>query len=208
MVVSASRFVSHDKIAGFVKKTAPRILKRLRSLKQIDDQSLVPDEIKHGNTIRFLGTDHTIDIQHGYSQNMLASNGMLTLKVTGPYHQDVIPFGSFDVLRADYANSFFKKRLDELAKKLYPGISALLKVRKMKARFGTCYPDRKLIVLNLFLIHTDPACIDYVIVHELIHFEIPNHGRQFYSLLSSYYPEWKKQKAKLSSFAPFLRGLI
>ena len=36
---------------------------------------------------------------------------------------------------------------------------------------------------------------DYVIVHELVHLKIPNHGRLFKSLLSAHLPEWRKTKS-------------
>ncbi|MDR2159802.1 MAG: M48 family metallopeptidase [Treponema sp.] len=40
-------------------------------------------------------------------------------------------------------------------------------------------------------------CIEYVVLHELIHFLYPNHGREFYDFLTLYMPDWKGRKKVL-----------
>lgn len=207
MVVSANRYVRNDQIIEFVRKTAPRIIKRLDSQSRIKVQRFIPDEIKCGETIKFFGIDHILDIKPGIKQEMSIKSGRMIMQLPSSDVISNVPFSMFDTMRSEYANTFFIKRLHEISKVICPGISPDLKVRKMKARFGTCYPDRKLIVLNLFLIHTDLSCIDYVIIHELIHLDVPNHSRQFYSMLSLYYPDWRRQKVILKEFAPYLREL-
>jgi predicted metal-dependent hydrolase len=64
----------------------------------------------------------------------------------------------------------------------------------MKARWGSCYRKDKVIILNLELIKAPKYCIDYVVLHELIHFKYKNHDNNFYTFLSSLMPDWKKRK--------------
>jgi len=67
----------------------------------------------------------------------------------------------------------------------------------MKARWGSCLRDSQAILLNFELIKAPKYCIDYVVLHELIHFVHKNHDQKFYSFLTSLMPDWKKRKAIL-----------
>lgn len=75
-----------------------------------------------------------------------------------------------------------------------------IKVRKMKARWGSCN-SRAEITYNWHLIKATPACIDYVIIHELCHLLQPNHGAKFYQLQSQLNPYWKQHKKFLNDSA-------
>lgn len=72
-----------------------------------------------------------------------------------------------------------------------------LDLRLMKARWGSALLDSKTILLNSELIKAPKHCIDYVIVHELIHFKYNDHSENFYKMLYSLMPDWEKRKAIL-----------
>jgi predicted metal-dependent hydrolase len=59
---------------------------------------------------------------------------------------------------------------------------------------GILSQDANVIVLNSELIKTPKHCIDYVVLHELIHFKYKNHDNKFYAFLTSLMPDWKKRK--------------
>ena len=71
-------------------------------------------------------------------------------------------------------------------------------IRKMKSRWGECFPKKKKIVLNISLIKVPKKCIEYVVVHELAHFKYPNHSKQFYSFVEQFIPEWKERRKALN----------
>ncbi len=72
-----------------------------------------------------------------------------------------------------------------------------LKIRKMTTRWGVCNVKSHNVTLNSELSKYDISCLDYVIVHELSHFIYPNHSKDFWQLVSKYYPKYKECKKKL-----------
>ena len=72
-----------------------------------------------------------------------------------------------------------------------------LKIRKMTSRWGVCNIKNHNVTLNYELSKYDVCCLDYVIVHELSHFIHPNHSRDFWNLVSKYYPRYKECRKML-----------
>jgi predicted metal-dependent hydrolase len=73
-----------------------------------------------------------------------------------------------------------------------------LKISKMKTRWGTCNVGTKQITLSVMLANKPSECIEYVIVHELVHLLEASHNHRFKALMSNYLPNWKDLKAKLN----------
>jgi predicted metal-dependent hydrolase len=71
--------------------------------------------------------------------------------------------------------------------------------RKMKSRWGTCNFRRRTIRLNTELAKKPPACLEYVIVHELLHIIEPAHNRRFYQLMGRLIPAWKTIRKKMNA---------
>ena len=72
-----------------------------------------------------------------------------------------------------------------------------LVIKKMKSRWGVCNRKTETITLNLELFRYDYDCLDYVIVHELAHFLVPNHSREFWKVVEKYCPNYKEIRKKL-----------
>lgn len=64
-------------------------------------------------------------------------------------------------------------------------------VRYMTSRWGSCIPDKGRICFNLQLADKSDACLEYVILHELLHLKYRGHGEDFKRELTRYMPEWK-----------------
>lgn len=72
-----------------------------------------------------------------------------------------------------------------------------IEIRTMKARWGSALLDKNTILLNSELIKAPKFCIDYVILHELIHFKYNDHSDNFYNMLYSLMTDWEMRKAIL-----------
>ena len=74
-----------------------------------------------------------------------------------------------------------------------------LKIRKMKSKWGVCNVTSNVITLNLELIKLNPACLEYVIYHELCHLKHPDHSKKFWSEVEIYVPNYKKIKKMMKN---------
>jgi predicted metal-dependent hydrolase len=73
-------------------------------------------------------------------------------------------------------------------------------VKKMKTRWGTCNTQAKRIWLNLELIKQPQSCLEYVIVHELVHLLERQHNERFWSYVSMFMPQWQQYQLQLNHF--------
>lgn len=71
------------------------------------------------------------------------------------------------------------------------------RVKNMKTRWGSCNYNAKRIWLNLQLARYPQSCLEYVIMHELVHLKIPNHSALFYAELDRCMPDWRERKMRL-----------
>jgi hypothetical protein len=72
-------------------------------------------------------------------------------------------------------------------------------VRKMKSRWGSCSPRTGHIRLNTELAKKSRACLEYVLVHELVHVLEPSHNHRFKALMDRFMPEWRSRRDELKS---------
>ena len=94
------------------------------------------------------------------------------------------------------ADLIFNQRLSALVECFSLQMASSLKVRKMKAKWGSC-SQSGVITLNLWLITQDIKAIDYVILHELCHLKHFDHTPAFYAYLAEFMPDWRARKALL-----------
>jgi len=93
----------------------------------------------------------------------------------------------------------------ELLKKYYPFFSSYAKalpslsVRNASTRWGSCNPQKNIIMLSARLLARDIAAIEYVVVHEYSHYVKMDHSAAFYKEVASVLPDWKERKKLLYS---------
>ncbi len=101
--------------------------------------------------------------------------------------------------------SFYKAQLKDRVERLINKWEAILKVhcecvkyRTMKTRWGSCIPAKKSITFNINLAQKDIECVEYVVVHELIHLIEPTHSTEFYKILENNIPNWKQLRERMN----------
>jgi predicted metal-dependent hydrolase len=71
-------------------------------------------------------------------------------------------------------------------------------VKKMKTKWGTCNREAKRIWLNLELAKKPEHCLEYIIVHEMVHFLERNHTDRFVAYMDKFMPSWVNYKQELN----------
>ncbi len=97
------------------------------------------------------------------------------------------------------AKRAFTRRIGALSRR-FPWLfqpAPSFRIRRMEARWGSCGPAG-VVTLNSLLVMAPVACIDYVIVHELVHRIELRHSRRFYRLLERAVPGWKAIRDRLN----------
>jgi len=141
-----------------------------------------------------------------YRLNVIKSNKPSKIVTKRKTHIDLYVKKSSTILqRKIMFEKFYRKELKTILsksiKKWEKKVGASTKevrIRKMKTKWGTCNNKDKRIWLNLELAKKPFHCIDYVIVHELVHLKEKKHSERFLQLLESAYPKWQEHKDELN----------
>jgi len=102
-------------------------------------------------------------------------------------------------MQNDLAKEQFKQAVRQWAAKLGVEI-AWLGIRPMRAKWASCTSTGHL-NFNAELLELDRAVWDYVIVHELLHFFVPNHGKLWKSLMRAHLGDYTASEAALKAWA-------
>ena len=71
-------------------------------------------------------------------------------------------------------------------------------VQRMKTKWGSCSPGASSIRLNTDLAKKPPQCLEYIVVHEMVHLLEPTHNRRFTWLMDQFLPQWLHCRAVLN----------
>ena len=73
-----------------------------------------------------------------------------------------------------------------------------VRIRRMKTRWGSCNAHVGRIWLNLELAKKSPVCLEYILVHEMVHLLERNHNERFRSLMDTVMPNWRLFREELN----------
>jgi predicted metal-dependent hydrolase len=73
-----------------------------------------------------------------------------------------------------------------------------VRIKQMKTHWGTCNIPAKRIWLNLELAKKPEQCLEYILVHEMIHLLERHHNQRFILLINRFLPNWEKLKKELN----------
>ena len=72
------------------------------------------------------------------------------------------------------------------------------RIKRMKTKWGSCNPAAKRIWLNLELAKKPVHCVEYVIVHEMVHIFEKHHGADFQEIMDRSMPQWRSYRDELN----------
>ncbi len=117
-----------------------------------------------------------------------------------------VPVDSTRDQRERYFQNWQRRELRRLAEPLICEAAERLRVdvpdwgiRRMKTKWGSCNASAKRIWLNLELFKKSIGCLEYIIVHELVHLSVRHHNDEFHRRMDRYLPLWKGLRDELNS---------
>jgi predicted metal-dependent hydrolase len=152
--------------------------------------------------------DHGIQYVWGVplELELIERKGHPKIAVEGKRMRIYVRPGSTMIKKQELLDKWYRRILQETApgliKKWEPliGVSVrALYIRKMKSHWGSCNYSRQTIRLNSELVKRSPECLEYVIVHEMIHMIEPTHSRNFYRLINAFMPAWKAIRKQMNA---------
>lgn len=102
-------------------------------------------------------------------------------------------------------DEFYRSQLRQALPGLIAGWEKVMNIRvndfgikKMKTRWGTCNRKAGRIWINLELAKRPPECLEYIVVHELVHMLERGHNNIFYGHMDRFLPRWRLIKKELN----------
>ncbi len=199
--VSANRYIKKSDIDEFVIKNADFIKKAFDSYIENKNLGSKDREFNNGDIIMIFGKAHYLKVIYDDKAFCEIVDSQVILH-TGC-------FSSRDK-RAAIFYSFVDNLLIDIVKTIsdryFPKLKTTdmkipkFKIRDMRSRYGSCKKTTGDITINRQIIAAPLSAISYLVCHELTHLVIPNHSADFYKVLSSIYPEYKKDRVLLRKF--------
>ena len=141
-----------------------------------------------------------------YRLSVLECGGRPSVRLTNntTMTQRVRP-GSDRVAREAVLDRWYRRqlrtRLPALLAKWEPQLGVRVgevRIKKMKTRWGSCSQEARRIWLNLELVKKQPSCLEYILVHEMVHFIERRHNERFRDLMDRHMPQWRVHRDALN----------
>lgn len=171
---------SDDDISSMLKKKAKWIdanLKYFNSMSAIELQR---------NQLLLFGNRYNYFYDTTYSHKVVIDHEHKTINS----QKDLLDASIQERWYRTVAKKHLIKRTKELSLKMKFPFNQIF-IRDSKNKWGNCSKDKN-ISLNWKLIKAPDYVIDYIIIHELVHTLVMNHTHKFWTLLRSYYPNYKE----------------
>jgi len=195
--VRAPKWVSRRVIVQFVEQRVDWLLSQQQKVRQqYQQRPRFSDAQEH----YYQGERYPLSVEYGARRSVQWQGGGWYIQLPEPTDSQRIEQALHEWFRGQ-AQRLFVERLAVLHQLMPAGTPMpILKIRKMRRRWGSC-SSKQVMTLNLLLIQLPPACIDYVICHELCHLWQLNHSPAFYRLLSTVMPDWREREQRIDDLS-------
>lgn len=176
---------------GWIKKQQARFSSQPRQSKR---------EYVTGESHYFRGKRYRLDVVEQFGRHRVEINSRTRITLYVQLGKDSI--SRQRVLEAWYRQQL-KAVLPSLIRKWEKKIGVSVneyQIKKMRTRWGSCNPVKHRIWLNLELAKKPTDCLEYVIVHEILHLLEPSHNESFVALMDRYLPKWRFHKDELNKY--------
>jgi len=193
--LSVPLFASSDQIHRVVISRLEWIRKKQALF--LAQPQMIPEKMINGESHSIFGAPHILEVveRRGRHEVVLENDTHIQLCVNP---------GTTLVNRQKVLNNWYREQLKNRIPGLFEQWQSVIGVevvdwgiKKMKTRWGSCNITHKRVWFNLELAKRPLECLEYVVVHELVHLRERYHDEAFYALLDRHLPNWQVSRAKL-----------
>lgn len=193
--VTAPEGVALDRIEAGLRRRRTWIRRQVREMVDRPPPA-PPKEWVGGETHRYLGRQYRLRIRRGAERVVLQGGHFV---VTVPETVPARVRAAMERWYREHAVAVFHRRAADLVatiprlrlKEVPP-----IRIRRLAKRWGSCTPNGSLL-LNLDAVKLPVGCVDYLLVHELCHRLVPDHGKRFWRLLEACMPDWERWRGRM-----------
>lgn len=116
-----------------------------------------------------------------------------------------IPEGANQEKREDVFQEWYRRQLKSAIPDLISKWEEVIgsevadwRVKKMKTKWGSCTIEDRRIWLNLELVKKPPRCLEYIVVHEIVHLFERHHNERFVAYMDEFMPKWRFHRDELN----------
>lgn len=194
VVVSAPLLMSQKSIENFIRLNSVWIRKQQE--KFVNQPRMSARQYVSGETYYIWGKQYFLEFVPAAKRDFKIDGNKIVLSM-----KENTTAGQ----RERFVREQFRKILTEQLERLIPKWEKTtglycnsFQTKYMMTRWGTCNSKAKRIWINLQMVEKPLECLEYVILHELTHLKISNHGKDFIANMDKYMPDWKDKKNLLN----------
>jgi len=137
-----------------------------------------------------------------YLLNVIEHAGQSRVEIQNKTRIDLyVPPGSDPLKREQVLLAWYRRELKALIPSLIKKWEEIIGVtvqdwgvKKMKTKWGSCNINERRIWLNLELAKKPVECLEYVVVHEMVHLLERNHSDRFKQMMDQFMPQWRQNR--------------
>jgi predicted metal-dependent hydrolase len=186
-----------ENVERILRRRLPWIRRQRRELEALPPP-LPPRQWVNGETHRYLGRQYRLKLVAGAERSV---------KLSGGYFRVMLPDPKDRAAVRRLMEGWYRERaravLAQRAKRLIAATSWLevpelppIAIKALTHRWGSTTRAGR-ITFNVDVVKLPPACLDYVIAHELVHLRIPNHSPAYWRMLGRVMPDWEMWRERL-----------
>jgi predicted metal-dependent hydrolase len=194
VIVSAPLSMSDETIERFVRTKTSWIKRQISKFDNQPHQSV--REYVSGETLYVWGKQYYLQTEMGSKYALTLSGDRAILQARKETTAES---------RENFIKEWYRRQLKSEVARALPkwekltGLKAASwQTKYMTTRWGTCNTVTQKIWFNLQLAKKTPPCLEYIILHELIHLIEKKHNDRFVSMMDKYMPMWREVRATLN----------
>lgn len=196
VLVTAPFFVRDAVIRRGLVRKMPWIKRKLAEF--AERPRPLPQKMESGEVHYFLGEPYKLNIVEDHTKKSISCDkSSMSLHISATKSPSEVKGVLYQWYRKE-----LMKLVPPLLDKWEPLIGVEIThwgIKQMKTKWGSCNVSRRRISLNLELVKKPPQCLEYVLVHELIHLLERLHNKRFWAFMDHFMPNWRVHRDTLNN---------